>query len=135
MTSTRRATCAEVETDAAEEVVADEPVVVPDGQLDAAVLELGPADALEHERVVPRRVAVAPHHRTLVRRRARAVRQQATIHATPRPHVTTSSLALGRVATLSVALTDSRAAGEQCAAPTADECKHSIACLLRPYTA
>ena len=70
-------TCAEVESHSAEEVVADEPVVVPDGQLDAAVLELHPPDALEHERVVPRRVTVAPDHRTLVRRRARTVGQQA----------------------------------------------------------
>ena len=71
-------TCAEVEPDSAEEVVADEPVEVPDGQLETAVLQLQPSDALEDERVVPGRVAVASDQRALVRRRASPVRQQAT---------------------------------------------------------
>ena len=75
-------TCAEVKSDAAEEVVADESVKVPDGQLNAAVLELEPGDVLEDERVVPGRVAVASDDRALVRRSTRTVRQQTTAQQT-----------------------------------------------------
>ena len=79
-------TCAEVESDSAEEVVADEPVEVPDGQLDAAILQLRPAHGVEHERVVPGGVAVAPQHRALVRRASRPLRQQATTHTHTHTH-------------------------------------------------
>ena len=61
-------TCAEAESDTSEEVVADEAVEVPDGELEAAVLQFLPPDALEDERVVPGRVAVATDDRTLVSR-------------------------------------------------------------------
>jgi len=59
-------TCAEVKSDAAEKVVADESVEVPDGQLDAAVLQFEPRDALEDEGVVPRGITVAPDDRAPV---------------------------------------------------------------------
>jgi len=59
-------TCAEVKSDAAEKVVADESVEVPDGQLDAAVLQFEPRDAFEDEGVVPRGITVAPDDRAPV---------------------------------------------------------------------
>lgn len=59
-------TCTEAKSDAAEKVVADESIKVPNGQLDAAVLQLEPGDILEDESVVPRRVTVASDDRTLV---------------------------------------------------------------------
>jgi len=73
-------TCAEVKSHATKEVVADESVEVPDGQLHTAVLELDPGEALEDERVVPGRVTVALNDGTLVCGRARSIRQQATAH-------------------------------------------------------
>ena len=69
-------TCAEVQSHSAEEVVADQSVEVPDGQLHAALLQLQPRDALEDERVVPGRITAASDDRTLVSGRTRTIRQQ-----------------------------------------------------------
>ena len=67
MSATHSLTVSEVEPDAAEELAVPEPVVVPDGDLEAAVgRQLVQADRLPRHRVLPLGVQRAPAHRRLL---------------------------------------------------------------------
>lgn len=77
MSATHSLTVSEVEPDAAEELAVPEPVVVPDGDLEAAVgRQLVQADRLPRHRVLPLWVQRAPAHRRLLPARLAPLGQQ-----------------------------------------------------------
>ena len=80
----KRPTCTNVETYTSQEVIGGKPVMVPDGEFQAALPQLIQGDIFKDKGVVPLRVAISPHDRSFLFGSACLVRQQVSVRTRER---------------------------------------------------